>query len=183
MRTYVNSGNVVFSGRRSTKHLETALAETFIDVPVVLRTRARAGRGREGESTQDRDRSGKHPSCSALSGVRHARRRVCAGDVRREQGGVPLLPGGTGRHREAARGGTRGRTARRNWRTVEKLLAMADDEPGSGAGGAAPRHPHDFAARRRRDWPSTLTPITSAVAGSNRGRVPSDHRRGLFFLT
>src|SRR4029077_10078088 len=41
VRTYVNSGNVVFSGRRrSAKHLETALAETFgFDVPVVLRTR------------------------------------------------------------------------------------------------------------------------------------------------
>ena len=41
VRTYVNSGNVVFSGpRRSAKHLETALAKTFgFEVPVVLRTR------------------------------------------------------------------------------------------------------------------------------------------------
>jgi len=41
VRTYVNSGNVVFSGRRrSAKHLESALAEAFgFDVPVVLRTR------------------------------------------------------------------------------------------------------------------------------------------------
>jgi uncharacterized protein (DUF1697 family) len=41
VRTYVNSGNVVFSGpRRSEKHLEAAIAKTFgFDVPVVLRSR------------------------------------------------------------------------------------------------------------------------------------------------
>jgi hypothetical protein len=41
VRTYVNSGNVVFSGpRRSEKHLEAAIAKAFgFDVPVVLRSR------------------------------------------------------------------------------------------------------------------------------------------------
>src|SRR5471032_1187441 len=41
VRTYVNSGNVVFSGpRRSEQHLEAAIAKTFgFDVPVVLRSR------------------------------------------------------------------------------------------------------------------------------------------------
>src|SRR5260370_30248383 len=41
VRTYVNSGNVVFSGpRRSEKHLEAAIVKTFgFDVPVVLRSR------------------------------------------------------------------------------------------------------------------------------------------------
>ena len=41
VRTYVNSGNVVFSGpRRSERHLETAIAKTFgFEVPVVLRSR------------------------------------------------------------------------------------------------------------------------------------------------
>src|SRR3989442_3526921 len=41
VRTYVNSGNVVFSGpRRSEEHLEAEIAQTFgFEVPVVLRTR------------------------------------------------------------------------------------------------------------------------------------------------
>jgi len=41
VQTYVQSGNVVFSGRqRSEKHLESALEQTFgFPVPVVLRTR------------------------------------------------------------------------------------------------------------------------------------------------
>src|SRR6266404_10004389 len=41
VRTYVNSGNVVFSGpRRSERHLEAAIAKTFgFVVPVVLRSR------------------------------------------------------------------------------------------------------------------------------------------------
>src|SRR2546423_7350632 len=41
VRTYVNSGNVVYTGpKRSAKHVERALAEAFgFAVPVVLRTR------------------------------------------------------------------------------------------------------------------------------------------------
>ena len=135
VRTYVNSGNAVFSGpRRSEQHLEAAIAKTFgFDVPVVLRSRdeladiVQANPLRDvatdpakylvvfcgAEASTDLDPADFAPETFELRG-----REVYL-----------WAPGGIGASELAKRLATRSLGAKstaRNWRTVEKLLALAD---------------------------------------------------------
>lgn len=136
VRTYVNSGNAVFGGRRCTEaRLEQALAEEFgFEIPVVLRTR---------------------DELAAV--VRSNPLRDVAGDPARHlvifcaaKAETPLDPKDFAPERFVVRGreihlwapngiGTSplakaltakpigGKSTARNWRTVEKLLALADE--------------------------------------------------------
>jgi uncharacterized protein (DUF1697 family) len=135
VRTYVNSGNIVFSGRRrSEQHLEAAIARTFgFEVAVVLRTRdevadiVRANPLREiatdpakhlvvfcgAEAATDLDPEDFAPETFHVRG-----REVYV-----------WAPGGLGTSELAKRLATKSlgdKSTARNWRTVEKLLALAD---------------------------------------------------------
>jgi uncharacterized protein (DUF1697 family) len=136
VRTYVNSGNVVFSGpRRSEQHLERAIAEAFgFEVPVVLRSRdeladvVAANPLREVatdpakhlvvfcavKASTDLDPADFAPETFVIRG--------------RE---VHLwAPGGIGTSPLAkllAAKSLDNKSTARNWRTIEKLLELADD--------------------------------------------------------
>jgi uncharacterized protein (DUF1697 family) len=140
IKTYINSGNVVFSGRKaSAAKLEKAIAKAFgFDIPVVLRTRdelaavlaedplgkvasnpARylvlfSGGGKiDAERVADVDRDALKPEVFAIRGSE----------------AYAWLPGGVQGSKllkqvnEKRLGVT---LTARNWRTVEKLLALAD---------------------------------------------------------
>jgi uncharacterized protein (DUF1697 family) len=137
IKTYVNSGNVVFAGRRaSVAKVERAIAERFgFDVPVVLRTR---------------DELAETVAANPLAGVATnlSRYLVLFGDgavdparakdvecAPGEQFAIAgreaylWLPDGVHKSKLARamneqRFGVR--LTGRNWRTVEKLLALAD---------------------------------------------------------
>jgi uncharacterized protein (DUF1697 family) len=134
--TYVNSGNVVFTGpRRSEQQLEAAIAETFgFDVPVVLRSRDELA-----EIVQANPLGGiatdpaKH---LVVFGAAEAATALDPADfapetfVVRGRDVYLWAPGGIGTSELAQRLTGRSRSDRstaRNWRTVERLLALADD--------------------------------------------------------
>jgi uncharacterized protein (DUF1697 family) len=136
VRTYVQSGNVVFTGaQRSAKQLESALASTFgFDVAVVLRTRdelaavVKANPLRKvatdpakhlvvfcsGSATMPVDPADFAPETFVVRG-----REIYAW-MPNGFAGSPLA--------KALAASPPGTTSTaRNWRTVEKLLALADD--------------------------------------------------------
>jgi uncharacterized protein (DUF1697 family) len=136
VRTYVNSGNVVFSGPgRSEKHLEAAIAKTFgFDVPVVLRSREEIADIIQANPLRDvATDPAKHlvVFCAA-----EATTDLDADDFAPEtfvvRGREVYLwaPGGLAHSELAKRLANKSLGAKstaRNWRTVEKLLALADD--------------------------------------------------------
>ena len=135
VRTYVNSGNAVFSGpRRSEKHLEAALAKAFgFDLPVVLRSR---------------DELADIVKANPLRGVATDPAKYlvvfCAGKASTDLAAADFAPetfkirgreiylwapGGIGNSPLAkllANKSVGGKSTARNWRTVEKLLELAD---------------------------------------------------------
>jgi len=136
VRTYVQSGNVVFSGaKRSEAHLEQALEKEFgFAVPVVLRTRdelaavVRRNPLREvasdpakhvvvfcgAKAAVDLDAAAFEPERFVVSG-REVYFWAPAGLARSELAKVlAAKPLGA-------------KSTARNWRTVEKLLTLADD--------------------------------------------------------
>jgi uncharacterized protein (DUF1697 family) len=136
VRTYVNSGNVVFSGpRRSEKHLEAAIAKTFgFEVPVVLRSRDELAKVVKANPLRDiATDPAKHlvVFCAAkvstdLDPADFAPEtfHVCGREV------YLWAPGGIGTSplaKELANKSLGAKSTARNWRTVEKLLALADE--------------------------------------------------------
>jgi uncharacterized protein (DUF1697 family) len=136
VQTYVNSGNVVFTGpRRSEQYLEAAIAKAFgFEVPVVLRSRdeladivqANPLRGVAGdpakhlvifcgaEASTDLDPAEFAPETFHIRG-----REVYL-----------WAPGGIGTSPLAKVLATKSlgeKSTARNWRTVEKLLELADE--------------------------------------------------------
>src|SRR3954451_17802889 len=137
VRTYGNSGNVVFTGpERSSKHLEQAIAAAFgFPVPVVLRTRDELAAVVEANPLRDvATESAKYvvvfcaeePVVSLDPQEYEPERFVVRG---RE---VYLwLPAGLARSELAKLLATKPlgtNSTGRNWRTVEKLLALADGD-------------------------------------------------------
>jgi uncharacterized protein (DUF1697 family) len=136
VRTYVNSGNVVFSGpRRSEQHLEAAIAKTFgFEVPVVLRTR---------DELADVVRA--NPLAELATDPAKHLVIFCAAEASTELDPADFAPetfhvrgrevylwapGGIGTSPLAKVLATKSlgdKSTARNWRTVEKLLALADD--------------------------------------------------------
>jgi uncharacterized protein (DUF1697 family) len=136
VRTYVNSGNVVFSGpRRSEQHLEAAIAKTFgFEVPVVLRTR---------DELADVVRA--NPLAKLATDPAKHLVIFCAAEASTELDPADFAPetfhvrgrevylwapGGIGTSPLAKVLATKSlgdKSTARNWRTVEKLLALADD--------------------------------------------------------
>jgi uncharacterized protein (DUF1697 family) len=136
VRTYVNSGNAVFSGpRRSEKHLETAIAKTFgFDVPVVLRSR---------DELADVVRA--NPLRDVASDPAKHLVVFCAADASIDLDPADFAPdtfevrgrevylwasGGIATSPVAKLLATKSlgdKSTARNWRTVEKLLELADD--------------------------------------------------------
>ncbi|NUR75228.1 MAG: DUF1697 domain-containing protein [Thermoleophilia bacterium] len=135
VRTYVQSGNVVFTGpRRSAKQLEAALADAFgFDVPVVLRTRDElAAIVRANPLRKLATDPAKHLvvfcAAKATVGLDPEDFAPETFTVRGREVYV-WLPGGIGRSPLAKEllAKPLGRTSTaRNWRTVEKLLELAD---------------------------------------------------------
>jgi uncharacterized protein (DUF1697 family) len=136
VRTYVNSGNVVFSGRRrSERQLEAALAETFgFDVPVVLRSRdeladiVRANPLRE-IATDPAKHLVVFCAADAATDLDPA---DFAPETFRVRGREVYLwaPGGIGTSplaKALANKSLGDKSTARNWRTVEKLLELADE--------------------------------------------------------
>lgn len=133
--TYVNSGNAVFSGpRRSEKHLEAAIAKTFgFDVPVVLRSR---------DELADIVRA--NPLRSVVSDPARYLVVFCAADAATNLNPADFaperflvrgrevylwMPGGIRDSPLAKKLATKplgAKSTARNWRTVERLLALAD---------------------------------------------------------
>jgi uncharacterized protein (DUF1697 family) len=136
VRTYVNSGNVVFSGpRRSEQHLETAIAKAFgFEVPVVLRSRDELADVVTANPLRDvATDSAKHlvVFCAAKAST-----DLDPADFAPEtfvvRGREVYLwaPGGIGTSPLAkllAAKSLGDKSTARNWRTVEKLLEFADD--------------------------------------------------------
>jgi len=136
VRTYVQSGNVVFSGpRRSPNHLESALQQAFgFTVPVVLRTRDELAKiVRANPLRKVATDPAKHLVifCAEPAAV-----ELNAADFAPEQFAVRgtevylWLPGGIGRSPLAkllAVEPLGTNSTARNWRTVERLLALADE--------------------------------------------------------
>jgi uncharacterized protein (DUF1697 family) len=136
VRTYVNSGNAVFSGpRRSEKHLEAAIAKTFgFDVPVVLRSRDELADIVQANPLRDiATDPAKHlvVFCSA-----EASTDLDPADFAPETFHVRgrevylWMPGGIRDSPLAkllANKSLGAKSTARNWRTVEKLLELADD--------------------------------------------------------
>jgi uncharacterized protein (DUF1697 family) len=136
VRTYVNSGNLVFSGpRRPAEHLESAIAKHFgFDVPVVLRSR-------------DDLAEIVHANPLGEIATDPAKYLVvfCAANATTDLDPVDFAPetfqvrgrevylwapGGIGTSPLAkvlAMKSLGEKSTARNWRTVEKLLALADD--------------------------------------------------------
>jgi uncharacterized protein (DUF1697 family) len=133
--TYVNSGNVVFSGpRRSEQHLEAAIAKTFgFDVPVVLRSRDELADVVQANPLRDvATDPAKHlvVFCSAEASTDLDPTHF-APETFHVRGREVYLwaPGGIGTSPLAKALATKSLGAKstaRNWRTVEKLLALAD---------------------------------------------------------
>jgi uncharacterized protein (DUF1697 family) len=136
VRTYVNSGNVVFSGpRRSEKQLEAAIAETFgFDVPVVLRSRDELAAIVQANPLRDvASDPSKHlvVFCAAEAST-DLDPEDFAPDTFRVRGREVYLwaPGGISTSELAKQLATKSigdKSTARNWRTVEKLLALADE--------------------------------------------------------
>jgi uncharacterized protein (DUF1697 family) len=136
VRTYVNSGNVVFTGpRRSERHLEAAIAKTFgFEVPVVLRSRDELADVVQANPLRDvANDPAKHlvVFCAA-----EAATELDPADFAPEtfliRGREIYLwaPGGIGTSELAKQLATKSlgdKSTARNWRTVEKLLALADE--------------------------------------------------------
>jgi uncharacterized protein (DUF1697 family) len=136
VRTYVNSGNVVFSGpKRSEGHLEAAIADTFgFDVPVILRSRDEIAEVLALNPLRD----------VATDPAKHLV-IFCAADASTDLNPADFAPETFHvRGREVflwAPAGIRDsplakllatkslgeKSTARNWRTVERLLALADD--------------------------------------------------------
>jgi uncharacterized protein (DUF1697 family) len=136
VRTYLNSGNVVFSGpRRSERHLETAIAKAFgFEVLVVLRSRDELADVVAANPLRD----------VATDPAKHLV-VFCAGKAStdlepadfapetflvREREVYLWAPSGIGTSPLAkllAAKSLGDKSTARNWRTVEKLLALADD--------------------------------------------------------
>jgi uncharacterized protein (DUF1697 family) len=136
VRTYVNSGNVVFSGpRRPEEQLETAIAKTFgFEVPVVIRSRDELAEVVEANPLRD----------VATDPARHLV-VFCAAEASTDLDPADFAPETfAARGRELylwAPGGIHTsplakllanksvgpKSTARNWRTVEKLLALADE--------------------------------------------------------
>jgi uncharacterized protein (DUF1697 family) len=135
VRTYVQSGNVVFSGRRrSPQHLESALADAFgFEVPVVLRTRdelAAIIRAHPLRKLANDPAKLVVVFCDAKAAVSLDPDAFAPETfVVRGREIFLWLPDGLGPSplaKELA-AKPRGRTSTaRNWRTVEKLLELAD---------------------------------------------------------
>jgi uncharacterized protein (DUF1697 family) len=136
VRTYVNSGNVVFSGpRRSEQHLESAIAKAFgFEVPVVLRSREELADVVAANPLRDvATDPAKHlvVFCAAKAST-----DLDPADFAPEtfviRGREVYLwaPGGIGTSPLAkllAAKSLGDKSTARNWRTVEKLLDLADD--------------------------------------------------------
>jgi uncharacterized protein (DUF1697 family) len=136
VRTYVNSGNVVFSGpRRSEKHLEAAIAKAFgFEVPVVLRTRDELAEIVQANPLRDvATDPAKH--LVVFCGAEAATDLEPAGfapETFHVRGREVYLwaPGGIGTSplaKELATKSLGEKSTARNWRTIEKLLALADE--------------------------------------------------------
>jgi uncharacterized protein (DUF1697 family) len=136
VRTYVNSGNAVFSGpRRPERHLEAAIAETFgFEVPVVLRTRDELADIVQANPLGD---VANDPAkylvvfCGAET-TTNLDPKDFAPETFHVRGREIYLwaPGGIGTSELAKRLASKALGAKstaRNWRTVEKLLALADE--------------------------------------------------------
>jgi uncharacterized protein (DUF1697 family) len=135
VRTYVNSGNVVYTGpKRSAKHLERALAEAFgFAVPVVLRTRDELAAVVEANPLRE---VATEPAKYLV--VFCAEKPIVTLDpqefeperfVVRGREVYLWLPNGIGRSELAkvlANKPIGTNSTGRNWRTIEKLLALAD---------------------------------------------------------
>jgi uncharacterized protein (DUF1697 family) len=139
IKTYVNSGNVVFSGQRaSAARIEAAIAKEFgLDVPVVLRTRDEiADVVAANPLAEVADNAARHlvlfgdgeidPERAADLDPEALKPEVFA--IRGREAYL-WLPGGMqssklARAMSEKRFGVR--LTGRNWRTVEKLLALAD---------------------------------------------------------
>ena len=136
VRTYVNSGNVVFSGpSRSERHLETAIAKTFgFEVPVVLRSREELADVVAANPLRDvANDPAKHlvVFCAAKAST-DLDPADFAPETFHVRGREVYLwaPGGIGTSPLAKALATKpigDKSTARNWRTVEKLLALADD--------------------------------------------------------
>jgi uncharacterized protein (DUF1697 family) len=136
VRTYVNSGNVVFSGqRRSEQHLEAAIAKAFgFEVPVVLRSRDELADVVRANPLRDvATDPAKHlvVFCSAEAST-DLDPTAFAPETFHVRGREVYLwaPGGIGTSPLAKVLATKSLGAKstaRNWRTVEKLLAIADE--------------------------------------------------------
>lgn len=135
VRTYVNSGNAVFSGpRRPEQHLEAAIAKEFgFDVPVVLRSRDELADIVQANPLRDvATDPAKHlvVFCAAAAST-----DLDPADFAPETFAVRgrevylWAPGGIGTSQLAKLLATRSlgdKSTARNWRTVEKLLELAD---------------------------------------------------------
>jgi uncharacterized protein (DUF1697 family) len=135
VRTYVNSGNAVFSGpRRSEQHLEAAVAKTFgFEVPVVLRTRDELAEIVQANPLRDvASDPAKHlvVFCGAEAST-DLDPADFAPETFHVRGREVYLwaPGGIGTSPLAkvlANKPLGAKSTARNWRTVEKLLELAD---------------------------------------------------------
>ena len=136
VRTYVNSGNVVFSGpRRSEQHLETAIAKAFgFEVPVVLRSRDELADVVAANPLREiATDPAKHlvVFCAAKAST-DLEPADFAPETFVIRGREVYLwaPGGIGTSPLAkllAAKSLGDKSTARNWRTVEKLLELADD--------------------------------------------------------
>jgi uncharacterized protein (DUF1697 family) len=135
VQTYVQSGNVVFSGpKRSEKHLESALEQAFgFPVPVVLRTRDELAKVVRANPFR---KVAKDPAkYIVVFCAEKAKVGLKAADYAPEQFTVRgsevylWLPSGMAGSELAkllAAKPIGTKSTARNWRTVEKLLALAD---------------------------------------------------------
>jgi uncharacterized protein (DUF1697 family) len=136
VRTHLSSGNVVFSGaRRSESRLEAAIAEAFgFQVPVIVRSRDElADVVQANPLARIADDPAKHV---VVFCAEEASTELVAADFAPEtfevRGREVYLwaPGGLHKSPLAkllATGSLGTKSTARNWRTVEKLLALADD--------------------------------------------------------
>jgi uncharacterized protein (DUF1697 family) len=135
VRTYVNSGNVVFSGpRRSEQHLEAAIAKAFgFEVPVVLRSRDELADVVDANPLRDiATDPAKHlvVFCAAKPSTDLDPADFAPETFQVRGREVYLwMPGGIRDSPLAKLLATKAlgdKSTARNWRTVEKLLALAD---------------------------------------------------------
>jgi uncharacterized protein (DUF1697 family) len=142
VRTYIQSGNVVFGSRRSdtmsvAKALRAAIAQaTSLDPDIAVRTRAELAAIVRGNPYLKRGADPAHLHVVFLTGATKAAKPKLELDCYAPESVTAkgrelylLLPNGIGRSKLAAdlaRGEGATGTAR-NWRTVTKLLEMADE--------------------------------------------------------